>query len=142
MGIVVTSSPNEDDDDFVVEKTREYNQQFVDNTFQLLSVYFRNSQNEIIGGLTGKTFWNWLHVEYLWVHESERTNGIGTKLMLTAETEAVSRGCLGSTLDTFSFQALDFYKGLGYSVLGRLNGYSGEYQRHYLQKRLGQSFNK
>ena len=137
MGIVVTSSPNEDDDDFVVEKTREYNQQFVDNTFQLLSVYFRNSQNEIIGGLTGKTFWNWLHVEYLWVHESERTNGIGTKLMLTAETEAVSRGCVGSTLDTFSFQALDFYKSLGYSVLGSLNGYSGEHQRHYLQKQIG-----
>lgn len=137
MNIEVTSSPTKENDDFVIEKTREYNQQFVDNAYQLLSVYLRNSQNEIVGGLTGKTFWNWLHVEYLWVHDSERKNGIGTQLMLAAEKEAISRVCLGSTLDTFSFQALDFYKGLGYTVVGSLDGYSGVHQRHYLKKQLG-----
>jgi hypothetical protein len=57
-------------------------------------------------------------------------------LMLTAEEEAITRGCSGSTLDTFSFQALDFYNKLGYRTFGTLSGYNGKHQRHYLQKSL------
>ena len=136
MSIELTSTPNKDDDDFVVAKTREHNSQFVENRFELISVYHRDDENNILGGLTGKTFWNWLHVEYLWVSESERGRNIGSELMLAAETEAVARGCLGSTLDTFSFQALGFYEKLGYTIVGNLSGYSGKYERYYLQKKL------
>jgi len=136
MSIEITSKPIKEDDDFVISKTLEYNSQFVENKYELLSVYFRNDANEILGGITGKTFWNWLHVEYLWVSESERENGIGSKIMLAAEAEAVARGCVGSTLDTYSFQALEFYKKLEYKVIGSLSGYSGEHERYYLQKRF------
>ncbi len=85
-----------------------------------------------MAGLTGKTFWNWLHIEYLWVHESQRGKKLGSQMMKAAEDEAINRGCIGSTLDTFSFQAPGFYKKLGYSIVGGLSGYSGEHQRHYL----------
>jgi len=44
MNIELTSTPNKDDDDFVVAKAREYNNQFVDKEFELISVYHRDDK--------------------------------------------------------------------------------------------------
>jgi ribosomal protein S18 acetylase RimI-like enzyme len=73
----------------------------------------------------------------LWVSELERGRIVGSQIILAAESEAIKRGCIGSTLDTFSFQALGFYEKLGYSLVGKLSGYLGEHERFYLQKKLG-----
>ncbi|MBL4706624.1 MAG: GNAT family N-acetyltransferase [Flavobacteriales bacterium] len=137
MSIEITSKPNLEDDEFIIAKTREYNSQFIENRYEPLSIYFRDSKKELIGGLTGKTFWDWLHVEYLWVSEKYRKSGVGSKILLAAEEEAKERSCIGSTLDTFSFQALGFYKKLGYSIVGTLPEYRGGHKRYYLKKRLG-----
>lgn len=138
MKLEITNNPGKEDDEFVIDKTREYNSEFAPNEFELLSVFYKSDDGEILGGLTGKTFWDWLHIEYLWIDESKRNKDIGSKIMLAAEKEAVKRGCVASTLDTFSFQALGFYKKLGYSVVGNLSGYLGKHERYYLQKKLGQ----
>lgn len=136
MSIEVTINPPQEDVEFVIEKTRGYNSSFVPNEFEELCVFYRSENGEILGGLTGKTFWDWLHIEYLWVHETLRGKDIGTEIVLAAESEAVKRGCIGSTLDTFSFQALGFYEKLGYSQVGKLSGYLGKYERFYLEKKI------
>ena len=136
MKIEITESPSLEDDDFVIKKLREYNAEFVENKYKLMSCYIRDSDNQIVAGLTGKTYWNWLHIEHLWVDENTRESKLGTKLVLAAEKEAKLRGCFGSTLDTFSFQALEFYKKLGYEILGTLDNYSNGHQRYYLHKEL------
>lgn len=110
MKLEITENPSLEDDDLVINNLRKYNSEFAANKYKLLSCYFRNSDDEIIAGLTGKTYWNWLHIEHLWVDENGRGSKLGTQLVLAAEEEAKLRGCVGSTLDTFSFQALDFYK--------------------------------
>jgi len=138
MNLEITNYPVASDDEFVANKVREYNLQFVEKDVDPLSVYFRDSEGDIVAGLTGNTYWNWLHIDYLWVNESERKNQLGSKLIAAAEEEAIKRGCTGSSLDTFSFQALRFYQRLGYSVFGELSGYSGKHQRYYLEKQLGQ----
>jgi ribosomal protein S18 acetylase RimI-like enzyme len=137
MNLEITENPSKEDDAFVINKLQEFNRKFSEGKFRPISIYARNNENEILGGLIGKTFGNWLHIECLWVAESERGKNIGSKLVYAAEGEAISRGCLGSTLDTYSFQALDFYKKLGYQIIGSLSGYSGKYQRHYMEKKLG-----
>lgn len=53
-----------------------------------------------------------------------------------AEAIAHDKGCVGVWLDTFSFQAPDFYQKLGYSVFGELKDYPPGYSRFFLQKRL------
>ncbi|ARN75253.1 GNAT family N-acetyltransferase [Oceanicoccus sagamiensis] len=137
MKLEITNDPRVEDDDYIIGKTREYNSKYVPNEFELLSVFYKTKDGEVIAGLTGKTFWDWLHVDYLWVSEPRRGDGLGSKVMLAAEKEAIERGCVGSTLDTFSFQALEFYKSLDYSIVGTLSGYMGKYERYFLQKRLG-----
>jgi GNAT superfamily N-acetyltransferase len=94
------------------------------------------ASDEILGGLYGSTWMSYLHVNLLFVPESMRGAGVGRKLMMEAEAEAVRRGCSAASLDTFSFQARGFYEKLGYSVFGTLDDYPPGHSRFYLTKRL------
>ncbi len=60
---------------------------------------------------------------HLWVAEAARGAGHGTRLMEDAEAYAHSRGAVGVTLETYSFQARPFYERLRYEVLSTLDGY-------------------
>ena len=98
-----------------------------------------DSTDTVLGGLYGRTAYGWLFVELLFVPEPLRGQGIGASLMRRAEREALARGCHSAWLDTFSFQAPDFYRRLGYTVFGRLDGYPAPHSRFFMQKTLAPS---
>jgi GNAT superfamily N-acetyltransferase len=91
---------------------------------------------KVIGGLWGRTAYDWLFIELLFVPESLRQQGVGRDLMRHAETEALSRGCHSAWLDTFQFQAKGFYEKLGYSCFGELNNYPDGASRYWMRKAL------
>jgi ribosomal protein S18 acetylase RimI-like enzyme len=64
-----------------------------------------------------------LDIDNLWLHEYFRRQGLGSRLLATAEKEARQRGCRRAMLKTFSFQARTFYEKNGYRVTGRLDDY-------------------
>lgn len=90
----------------------------------------------IVGGVIGETHWEWLHIITLWIKEDLRKRGYGHSLMAVAEEEALQRGAKNAYLDTFSFQAPDFYKKHGYEVFGTLDNFPPGHQRLYLTKKL------
>jgi ribosomal protein S18 acetylase RimI-like enzyme len=137
MKIEITDAPCKEDEAFVIAQTRKYNSAFTENDHKSLCVFARDEVGNIIGGLTGRTYWQYLDIAFLWVDEKYRGEGYATKLMKAAEAEACARGCERVFLDTLSFQALGFYQKLGYAEFGRLPGFSGKYDRHYMHKRLG-----
>jgi hypothetical protein len=57
--------------------------------------------------------------------------------MQKIEHEATRRNCIGVHVDTYSFQALDFYLKLGYQVFGVIEDHPKGHQRYYLQKKTG-----
>ena len=136
MRIEVTDTPCKEDEAFVIAQTRKYNNEFAENDHKSLCVFARDGEGNIVGGLTGRTYWRYLDIAFLWVDAKHRGEGYATKLMKAAEAEARERGCERVFLDTLSFQALGFYLKLGYAEFGRLCGFSGKYDRHYLHKRL------
>jgi ribosomal protein S18 acetylase RimI-like enzyme len=136
MRVEVTHTPSKEDEAFVIAQTRQYNSAFADNDHKSLCVFARDDAGHIIGGLTGRTYWRYLDIAFLWVDEKYRGEGHATTLVRAAEAEARARGCERVFLDTLSFQALGFYQKLGYSEFGRLSGFSGKYDRIYLHKRL------
>jgi GNAT superfamily N-acetyltransferase len=56
-----------------------------------LTIFMRNAEGKIVGGLRGNTVWGWLFVSQLWATEVLRGQDYGTKLMDTAEREAQRR---------------------------------------------------
>ena len=96
----------------------------------------RDSTGTVVGGILGHTRWRWLYVAKLWVDESARGQGLGTRLMGAAETLARSRGCTDVSLDTFDYQARPFYEKLGYELFGTLEGYPPGSRQYYLRKRI------
>lgn len=85
-----------------------------------LTISIRKNNGELIAGLIGYTHWEWLFINILWVKESCRGQNLGTKLVMEAEKLAKERGCFGSHLDTFDFQAPGFYKKLDYRRFGEI----------------------
>lgn len=101
-----------------------------------IGVFVREENGRILAGLSGATYWDWLHIKMLWVDESLRGQGVGGQLMQMAEAEAIKRGCHSAMVDTHSFQAEGFYVGLGYEVFGRLQDFPIGHERIYLRKQL------
>lgn len=93
-------------------------------------------EDAIVGGLLAETQLGWMYVSALSVAEHLRGRGYGRALMEAAEVEAVARGCHSVWLNTFSYQAPEFYHRLGYVAFGRLDDYPPGETRIFLQKKL------
>lgn len=101
-----------------------------------LAIFVRDEAGELAAGLHGWTWGGVLFVRTLWVRESLRGTGFGTRLMRAAEAEGMRRGCHKAMVDTHSYQAPGFYAKLGYEVIAEIEGYPGESTRVCLKKRL------
>ena len=101
-----------------------------------LYVILKDDNGQTIGGLAASTYWNWLEIDDLYVPEELRGKGIGTTLLETAETIAVTRGVRHCFLTTFEFQARTFYEQRGYSVVGTLEGYPPGSAYYWMRKEL------
>jgi diamine N-acetyltransferase len=84
---------------------------------QPLHLFLKDTDGRVWGGVIGKTVWDWLQIDYLWVDERLRGQGYGTLLMAGIEAAARRRGCNHALVETYSWQARGFYEGLGYRVI-------------------------
>lgn len=115
----------------------DYNQQQAgDDKAQQLCFVLRGPDQEVVGGVIGTTYWDWFAVDLMWVREDLRGQGYGHRLLTMAEDEARKRGAKHVHLDTFSFQAPDFYKQHGYELFGELKDFPSGHQRYYLTKEI------
>jgi len=133
------SSP--DDDRYVSSQIVAFNAARVPFTqvepFVRVGFALRVGGTELIGGVLALTYcWQCLYVDALWVSEEHRGRGYGAALLSRVESEARKMGCSLSHLDTFDFQAKDFYLAHGYEVFGTLDDCPPGHQRFFLKKRL------
>ena len=101
-----------------------------------LNIYVEDDSGELMAGLVAETFGNWLEIEYLFVKEDLRGQGIGSQLLQQAESEAKKKNCRFAFVNTYQFQAPSFYQKHGYKEVFTLKDYPYTGQRHYYQKEL------
>ncbi|MFJ1606873.1 GNAT family N-acetyltransferase [Streptomyces sp. NPDC088253] len=102
-----------------------------------LHVWALDADGALAGGLVGHTWTTWLHVTYLWVDAPHRGAGLGGRLLAEAERLAhEERGCRNSRLETWDFQAPEFYKKHGYEVVCVIPDYPPGITEYTLTKQL------
>ena len=73
-----------------------------------LNLYVEDEKGNLLAGLIAETFGNWLEIEYLFVTEELRGQGIGSKLLQQAETEAKNRNCRFAFVNTYQVSSSRF----------------------------------
>ena len=104
--------------------------------FKALAAWLRDDRGTLIGGAYGYVNWNWLFINLVWLRDDARGHGHGRRVILALEAAARERGCTHAHLDTFSFQAREFYEQLGYEVFSALDDYPPGHQRFFMKKVL------
>ncbi|GGP37410.1 MULTISPECIES: GNAT family N-acetyltransferase [Streptomyces] len=102
-----------------------------------LHVWALDAKGELAGGLAGRVWASWLHVDLLWVDAAHRGAGVGGELLARAEESArTEHACAWSRLETWDFQAPGFYRKQGYEVVGEVPEYPPGVTEFILTKRL------
>ena len=91
---------------------------------------------EVIGGLLGRTSLGLLFIDLVFLPDTVRGQGVGSRIMQVAEEEARRRGCCASVLYTISFQAPAFYERLGYRRFGTIDCLPPGTSRVFMSKSL------
>lgn len=119
------------------EEIRRFNEDATElRDGRTLEIAVHTPAGELVAGLTGWTWGGCGYVDVLWVRSDARGRGIGSRLLDTAEREAVERGCSRMALSTHSFQAPEFYRARHYTVCGETPDYPRGYTHLYLVKSL------
>ena len=135
--IRITDDGNQKDINDIFEMLKSFNLSNREKSRNVpLGIFYEDTDGKKLAGLTGETFGNWLCIHYLFVEEHLRNEGLGSKLLLAAEKEAKVRGCKYAFVDTFSFQAPEFYIKHGYKEAFALNEYPYTGKRYYYTKEL------
>jgi ribosomal protein S18 acetylase RimI-like enzyme len=137
----VTVSPATEDEvrsGFVGRQLREFNYKHVGEypEVQAVRLNARSSEGQVVGGLRAIVAMHWLRVEVLWVHESCRRMGIGSRMLMEAERMAIELGARSSAVETFEWQAPGFYEKHGYVETGRFERYINNYYLALMRKPL------
>ncbi|ANU26657.1 GNAT family N-acetyltransferase [Planococcus versutus] len=126
--------------DFIRKKVIEHNEanlpEEVKSSVEKMNFIARNKEDEIIGGLTTTSFWQSLQIDFLWVDPSVRGQRVAEKLMAQAEGYARNKEYRLMVVDTFSFQAPDFYRKQGFTEFGNVNDHPKGHSHHYFEKWL------
>jgi GNAT superfamily N-acetyltransferase len=101
-----------------------------------IAITIRNDAGDIVGGVTGEAWADWLFVQLLWLDEAHRGQDLASRAMDAVEDEARAFGAKHAYLDTFSFQARPFYEKRGYRVFGTLENYPDAHSRYWMTKSL------
>lgn len=78
--------------------------------------FVAEENGEIIGAVTGRAYYNEVHIGDLIIDEKYRRLKVGSKLVEAVEKAHAGKGYEKITLTTFGFQAPEFYKKLGYEL--------------------------
>lgn len=99
-----------------------------------LAVLARDASGRLVGGASGRWWGACCELLQLWVDESHRSQGVGSRLVREFEAQARSRGCRIFYLTTLSYQAPDFYRRLGYVALAEIAGYPQGIAKYLMHK--------
>jgi GNAT superfamily N-acetyltransferase len=137
ISVSITASPSDLDLAVIRDGLSTFNDEDAGKANRVpLGVFMRDTHNNVVGGISGYTAWGWLYIQWLWLDEAWRGQGLAAELIDAAEAEARQRGCHAVWIDTFNPVALKVYRKRGYEPFGALEDFPKGRTRTFLQKKL------
>lgn len=134
---IVDNNPSSNDNSVLREGIIAFNVSCIHEKAKSFSIFSKNESNEIIGGATLWEHSDAIYIDVLWVAENYRHRKIGSQLIDEIVNQARIRKRNKLFVDTYDFQALDFYKSQGFYVIGKIEKYLLDHDRIYLKMDVG-----
>jgi len=135
--IIFEENPRSDDIQCLNDRIIEEHKKKKDlKPLTFFGFFIKDREGEILAGCAGNTMYGSLFIGNLWVSETLRGKGVGTQLMQRAEQLAKERDCRFIALNTFDWEALDFYKKQGFTVELERRGFDKNSVFCFLRKDL------
>lgn len=126
--------------EFIENKIIDFNNTqvpFTQKSTPLFENYVIKEKGLIIAGVNAFIYhWGILFIDVLFVDKNHRGKHLGSRLLNYVENKAKAMGANLSHVDTYDFQAKDFYLKQGYEVFGELKNCPKGHKRYYLSKTL------
>jgi len=136
FALEVITDPGKDIANWIIDRLIAFNESKAGpRNPQRYAVLAFNSDGKRIGGLLSERIWKMFSVSHLQVEAAVQGRGIGRDLMARAEALAAQVGSTTVFLDTFEFQAPEFYLKCGYRQIGQLDIPAG-FRRFWFAKDL------
>ncbi len=121
--------------DYVQQKLIEFADEFTEpRNYRELGVVLRDADGDTVGGITANTVWDWLQIGVLWIPEEMRGEGYGHQLLTRIEELGRQCGCKSARLDTFEFEAKEFYEAQGYRIVSQTDDFPKGHTQYHLIK--------
>ncbi len=140
MWKITESSPEEKN--AILDKLVNFNRQVLgisaDRTSNASLDYVVKLDDKIIGGINASLYFKQsiLYINHLFVEENHRGHHFGRTLLNKVENEAKALGVELAHLDTYDWQAKDFYLKQGYEIFGVFEDCPKGHKRYYLKKSI------
>ena len=118
---------------------KEFSQYGIQNEVELNYEEFcfvAEDEGSIAGVITGRAYYNEVHIGDLIVGKDFRRSGIGSRLVRAVEDAYKDKGYEKITLTTFGFQAPEFYKKLGYEMEFVREDINPKLSKYFLMKKI------
>lgn len=106
------------------------------NRYEEFNFNIKNEAGKIVAGVLSTLCWNWLELDILWVDSDQRHKGYGSQLLHEVERIAREKSCDFIMLNTFSYQAPEFYKKHGYQLITIIENAPAGHSHYYFKKDL------
>lgn len=88
----------------------------------------------LLAGAWGRTEFQRLNLQYLWVRPERRGEGLGSECLRQIEAQALARGCVDALAETLLDEAAEFHEHRGYACIAHLHDFVPGFTRHTLLK--------
>ncbi|ATD31582.1 GNAT family N-acetyltransferase [Macrococcoides bohemicum] len=98
--------------------------------------YHIKDGSNVIAGIVAESRHQTVEIEFLYVDDKYRKQGLGKQLLDYLETVAKRQGMTSILVNTYSFQAPDFYLKMGYELLFKVEKAFGNIDQYYYRKKI------
>lgn len=131
----VDQNPTPENDKVLREGIVEFNNSIINEKATHFSVFAKDNE-KIIGGALIWEHSDALYIDVLWVDEKCRGHGVGSEIISLIEEKANKKGIRKLFVDTYAFQAQEFYKKNGFEVIGIVPKHLLDHDRVFMKKVL------